>query len=309
MTESPKARNATQESRRTASTPLVSVIVPSFNQGQFIEHTILSVLQQTYRPLELIIIDGASTDNTLEILHKYDGVSEVQWVSEPDRGHGDAVNKGFARCCGELVGWLNSDDVYFSKDAISYMVQKFAVTPDADVIYGEEMLIARDNTFIRLFLVPPYNRARQERRDLVLQPAAFMRRHVIEAEKLDLNYIGLDYEYWLRLGAKGYRLLHVWKLMAGDRQYAERQSRTKKQQIDRQNIELKKRMGINVSQGRLAYWSDRWAQALCRLRGIFVILSLIANRKLPEQLAFPGKIDSPVKLLYRQTFRSVVQDL
>ncbi len=291
------------------SSPLVSIIVPSYNQGQFIEHTILSVLQQTYRPLELIIMDGGSTDNTLQILHQYDGVQEVHWVSEPDRGQGDAVNKGFACSSGEIVGWLNSDDVYFSRDAISYMMRKLTELPDVDVIYGEEMLIAKDNTFMRLFLVPPYNRARQERRDLVLQPAAFMRRYVVEAEQLDTNYIGLDYEYWLRLGTKGYRFLHVTKLIAGDRQYPERLSRVSKEKLDQQIADWKKQRGLPISPSRLLYISDRMEQAYCRLRGVFVVLSLIANKKLSQQLAFPGKIDSPAKLLYRQMFHTVIDDL
>ena len=309
MNERSRDSNAFKGMSPASSNPLVSVIVPSYNQGQFIEETILSVLHQQYRPLEVIIVDGGSTDNTLEVLHKYDGHGEVHWISEPDRGQADAVNKGFVRAHGEIIGWLNSDDVYYGKDAISYMVGEFAEHPDADVIYGEAILITRDNTLLRVFLRPPYNRAREERRNMILQPAVFLRKSVTAAHRLDTNYIGLDYEYWLRLGANGCKFLHVRKVVAADRQYPERQSRAKKKQIDEQNIELKKRMGIQPPQGKAIYLLDWLAQAVCRLQGAWVVLSIIANKDHSQQLAFPARIDSPWKLLFRQIFHSSVHDL
>lgn len=114
--------------------PKITVVTPSFNQGQFIEQTIDSVIGQRYPNLEYIVIDGGSTDGTVDILKKYDHQIDF-WISEPDGGQANAINKGFAKGNGEILAWLNSDDVY-ENDVLQQVADFFAQTPDVDVISG-----------------------------------------------------------------------------------------------------------------------------------------------------------------------------
>ncbi len=122
-------------SAKVLALPLVSIVTPSFNQGQFLEETILSVLQQEYQNVEYIIIDGGSTDNSLEVIKRYEH-RLAYWVSEKDCGQADAINKGFQRSTGQIVGWLNSDDLLYPA-AIKDVVNEFQRNSDLELIYGD----------------------------------------------------------------------------------------------------------------------------------------------------------------------------
>ena len=112
----------------------ISIVTPSFNQGQFLESTILSVLDQDYPDLEYIIIDGGSTDNSLEVIRKYtDRIS--YWVSEPDEGQSHAINKGWSMATGDIIAWINADDVY-CPGAFSLVAKAFENNPDAVMVIG-----------------------------------------------------------------------------------------------------------------------------------------------------------------------------
>jgi glycosyltransferase involved in cell wall biosynthesis len=114
--------------------PLISIITPSYNQGEFLEDTILSVLSQDYSDIEYILIDGGSTDNSLDIIRQYkDRISD--WVSEKDMGQAHAINKGLLRSRGEFLGWLNSDDILLPS-TVSRVIKVFDEYPDIDVVYG-----------------------------------------------------------------------------------------------------------------------------------------------------------------------------
>jgi len=117
------------------SDPRVSIITPSFNQADFLEEAIRSVLLQGYENLEYIIVDGGSTDGSVDLIRRYEPWISW-WVSEPDRGQADAINKGFAKASGSIVGWLNSDDVLYP-GFIERRVREFAVAPDVGLIYGD----------------------------------------------------------------------------------------------------------------------------------------------------------------------------
>jgi glycosyltransferase involved in cell wall biosynthesis len=132
------SRRAFDESRisgKDASFPRISIVTPSFNQGDFLEYTILSVLNQDYPNLEYIIIDGGSTDRSIEIIKKYEKYLAF-WVSEKDEGQSDAINKGFRRSTGDILAWLNSDDLYLP-GALGRMGRLFSEDSSADVIFGD----------------------------------------------------------------------------------------------------------------------------------------------------------------------------
>jgi glycosyltransferase involved in cell wall biosynthesis len=130
------------------TSPKVSIITPSYNQADFLEHTVLSVLGQQYANIEYIVIDGGSTDGSVEIIKKY-GNRIAHWVSEPDGGQADAINKGFARATGKYLGWLNSDDVLYP-DAIAKTVDFLEARPEIDFVYGDVHVGESEHSAARL---------------------------------------------------------------------------------------------------------------------------------------------------------------
>ena len=126
--------------------PRISIVTPSFNQGQFLERTILSVLNQNYPNLEYIIIDGASTDSSVEIIKKYEKYI-AYWVSEKDSGQSDAINKGFARATGQIYAYLNSDDIYLP-DLFTVVADIFSQNPKISLLYGNKLIIDSNDKVI-----------------------------------------------------------------------------------------------------------------------------------------------------------------
>lgn len=201
----------------------ISIVTPSFNQGSFIEETIRSVLTQNIAMLDYHIIDGGSNDATVSILQKY--TQQLHWVSEKDDGQADAVNKGIQKSTGEIIGWLNSDDIYFP-DTVNKVLQYFAAHPEVDLIYGNAWQIDRDSNVIEKYPTEPWSLSRLKVQCFISQPAVFFRRRVIEKYGLldkRLQFC-MDYEYWLRLALKGATIAHLPEYLAGTRIYAETKS-------------------------------------------------------------------------------------
>jgi len=198
----------------------ITVITPSYNQGKFIERAIQSVLTQTVEGMEYLVIDGGSTDATVEILKQHG--DHFFWVSEPDRGHADAINKGVIRSTAPIIGWLNSDDVYYP-GALAMVLEFFATHPEVDVVYGDANHINEVDAFIEKYPTEPWNWERLLETCFISQPAAFIRRRVFDQYGLIDGRAApsIDYEFWIRLGKSGARFEYLPKLLAATRLHAE----------------------------------------------------------------------------------------
>jgi glycosyltransferase involved in cell wall biosynthesis len=184
----------------TTRQPLVSIITPSFNQGRYLEETMLSVLQQDYPNIEYIVIDGGSTDNSIEVIHRYESRLGY-WISERDKGQTEALNKGFAHAHGEILAWLNSDDVYYP-GAVSEAVKFLLENPDIGMVYGDLDFINEDGRIIGRFKAAQTHLKKLRRGFVhIPQPAAFFKAtHWKKIGPLDPGYFfAMDYDLWVRL--------------------------------------------------------------------------------------------------------------
>jgi glycosyltransferase involved in cell wall biosynthesis len=203
--------------------PKVTIVTPSFNQGWSIEGTIRSVLFQGYPNLEYIIMDGGSTDETIEIIKKYERWVSY-WVSEPDCGQADAIAKGFGRATGDIIAWINSDDWYLS-GAFFSASNAFLVDKDLGMIYGDCKIYDRDGAFAQLMTVPEFDSDLLKFTDYIRQPASFFRRSAYEkigGLDIRLNWC-MDWDLWLRFS----KLIQIRKVdytFAAARIYKENKS-------------------------------------------------------------------------------------
>jgi glycosyltransferase involved in cell wall biosynthesis len=194
--------------------PLVSVVTPSMNQGAFIEETIRSVLEQDYPCVEHIVVDGGSSDGTLDVLRSH---GHVRWISEPDEGQAAAVNKGFAMAKGDVFGWLNSDDLYLP-GAIATAVEVLLETGCGLVHGGWRQIDELGRTIGDVEAVQFDLRQQLDYANLVAQPGAFFTREAFETVGgLDPSYhYAMDYELFLRIGAK-FDVRHVDRVLGAYR--------------------------------------------------------------------------------------------
>jgi hypothetical protein len=191
------------------SEPLVSIVTPSFNQGRFVEEAILCIKNQNYPHIEHIIIDGGSTDETLDVIRRYEGTYSLRWVSEPDEGQADALNKGFNLARGEILGWLNADDTY-QPGAVRSAVAWLQSHPAVDLVYGHSNLIDESGEILYTNTTPKFSLEKLLYTNIIPQTAMFFRRRIVEeigGVNPYLHYV-LDWEFVLRI-ARNYRVQRV----------------------------------------------------------------------------------------------------
>jgi len=190
------------------SPPKLSIVIPSYNTGKFIDSTIKSILSQSYQDFECIVADGGSTDNTLDILNQYNG--KIIWISEKDQGQSDAINKGMRIATGDIIAYINADDEY-EPECFQKVVDFIENNPDIKWLYGKCRQINADGNGIRSLLDwythqlgKKYSYTKLLILDFISQPTVFWRREIVdEIGYFDVDdHMTMDYDYWLRIGAK-----------------------------------------------------------------------------------------------------------
>ncbi|MGZ6315808.1 MAG: glycosyltransferase family 2 protein [Anaerolineales bacterium] len=204
---------------------LVSIVTPSFNQASYLGQTIRSVLDQGHHELEYIVVDGGSTDGSVEIIKQYAG-RLAWWVSEKDSGQAEAINKGMKRARGEIVAWLNSDDVYLP-GAIEAAVKAFDSRPEIVLVYGNMLAVDGQG---RTTNVLRYRQLSLEELlcfEIIGQPAVFVRRAAFEAAGgLDTSlHFMLDHQLWIKVAQHG-QIVHIDETWAAARYHAEAKNRS-----------------------------------------------------------------------------------
>ena len=200
--------------------PLVSIITPSYNQAKFLEAAMASVLNQNYPAIEYIVVDGGSSDGSQEIIKSF-ADQLAWWVSEPDQGQADAINKGFKKASGEIIAWLNSDDLYLPWTVFE-AVQAFSENPDVGMIYGDAVSADGEGRLLNELRFESWGVKDLLQFRVICQPAVFMKRSVVEkVGYLDSSYhFFLDHQLWIRL-ARITNLRHISRIWAVSRYHAE----------------------------------------------------------------------------------------
>jgi glycosyltransferase involved in cell wall biosynthesis len=210
--------------------PAISIVTPSYQHGRFLEWTIRSVLRQGYSRLEYVVMDGGSTDGTAEILKKYE--SQLTHVeSAPDRGQADAVSRGFGHSSGEIMAYLNSDDL-LAPGALDFVAQFFSDNPQVDAIYSHRVFIDDANIVDKYWILPEHRNWLMKRWDYIPQETCFWRRRIYEqAGGINASFqFALDYDLFVRFMELG-RMERVNRFLGAFRQHAASKTATLKEGI------------------------------------------------------------------------------
>ena len=203
--------------------PLVTIVTPSYNQADYLERTILSVLNQDYARIEYIVIDGGSTDGSIDIIKRYEDRIAF-WISEPDNGQSHAINKGFKHATGEIFNWLNSDDILMPS-ATSIAVHYLTTYPQYGMVYGDRLVVDQHDQILACIELPSFSRFLYKFGGFLPQETSFFRRELWrQANGLDEDlHISMDRDLWLKFMKVG-RLYHIPFVLGSWRQHASAKS-------------------------------------------------------------------------------------
>lgn len=247
----------------------ISIITPSFNQADYVSTCLASVSGQIYANIEHIVVDGGSTDRTIELLKEFKQKdSRLIYSSAPDEGQGDAVNKGFLNATGDIIAWINSDDYYFDESVFEHVVGLFKSNPDIDIIYGGMAYVDSCDKLHHVRIPPKYNYDLLTRIAYIGNTNAFYRRKVIERHLLDKNYhFVIDHEFMLRI-TKDFKALRTQKVLACFRVHSNAKTQVmSKKSKDIERIRRNEYHGIRTNlYYRILLYRDR---IIYRLRNLY----------------------------------------
>ncbi|MGQ0553278.1 MAG: glycosyltransferase family 2 protein [Planctomycetota bacterium] len=271
----------------------ITIVMPSLGQGEFIERAIQSVLGQRLAGLQFVVRDGGSGDDTQAILAQYAG--QVESLSEPDQGQAQAVNKALAAARGEVIGWLNADDVYYPR-TLSVIAEAFASDPQLDVLYGDADYIDAHDRVLQRYPTEAFSAQRLYEHCFLCTPAVFFRRRLVtKLGGLDesLHYC-MDYEYWLRLAKAGARFQYLPQTLAGARLHPASKSVGRPVDHAREVVELLSRHLGRVPDQPLRHL----AHVLVESRGLAISRHRLLNRlaKAPLGLALAWRYNRRLPL-------------
>ncbi|MEK6704115.1 MAG: glycosyltransferase family 2 protein [Planctomycetota bacterium] len=240
--------------------PRISIVTPSFNQGVYIERTIRSVLLQEYDNLEYAVCDGGSTDATMEVVDRYR--DQLAWVrSGPDAGQSDAIARGLSQSTGEIMGWLNSDDL-LAPGALDAVVEAFERYPRVDVLYSHRVAVDADDRVLYYWILPPHSNYLMARWDLIPQETCFWRRRVWEAVGgVDPSYhFAMDYDLFTRFMTHG-RFKRLDRFLGAFRIHPSSKTSSQLQTVGAQEADRVR----NARGLRFGAWSAPLSRMFCRM--------------------------------------------
>lgn len=284
--------------------PLVSIIIPSFNQGKFIRETIESCLNQEYRPIEILVMDGGSKDETIAVLKSFDAL-ELQWFSAPDKGVVDAANKGMALAKGEILTIQSSDDV-FLPGAIAAVVETLLENPDSGIVYGDVELIDENSKLIGKDVQGGFDFADYlGRLQYIPQPGTCFTRTAMLATgqwRDDMSYAA-DADFWIRIATK-FQVIKIDRLVARYRYHSEQRD-TQQSKIARdwsisindllgrdvldRRLKRYARMGMHLAHYRYAAKSDWKFRTRQLYAAVFVNPLAALDPRFPKRELLPGR--------------------